>query len=77
MAAAMASHLYGVQSAVAAGPTYASATAGPGPGLEVTVAFLNGTVGARGLTLVNATFPDDPGRLPAYNLGWPEVRAGL
>jgi hypothetical protein len=69
----MASHLYGLPGAVATGPTYEAAAAGSGPGLTATVTFRNGTVGPRGLTLVNATYPDDPGRLPAYNLGWPEV----
>ena len=70
MASAMAALLYD-RSVPRAGPTYASATGGPG--LSATISFLNGTVGSGGLVLVNASYPDDPGRLPPFNLGWPEV----
>ena len=71
MAAAAAGVIYGVAGAQR-GPTYAAAAArGAGAALAVAVTFEAGT--ADGLALLPATYPDDPARLPAFNIAWPAL----
>ena len=71
MAAQMAASIYGVP-APPRGPTYVSATPiGEGPALAVAIQFQEGT--AEGLVLSPAEYPDDPGRLPPFNIGWPAI----